>query len=1034
MKVYYNGAIKALVLHSRGNALAFRETTEGNCLIEFLAESQLPPIEEFTDLIHREVFGFLGLIKFKSVVYLGFITGRRLVGAIRDSESVYQIVDTVFISLNGEVATYYKEDQFQSIPMSGATSTSSNTGEYVASHIHSITKLLASGTFYYSPDTDLSLSMKDRLAGNDSYSKRFVWNNGLVDKLTEFRLRLHDSRKAQFDQGLFYITIIRGFVEQRIIEHGKMLIISKQDTKKNGQLFGPVGMDDDGNVANFVETEIVITFKTILYSYLLISGNVPLFWKLDSHLISTKLDLKRSIDSSLHTFSKFFESLYYQYGNIFVLDALSSKGSQPELSQKFQESIASLAEYSPEIPVSYKKLLSQSLLKPRGNESYYNSLADDELALEELDHHNSLTLNLETSEILCSQEGVIFLATLFSIERANFLMEKVSEHYLSKIFDTIPDDLWFAHYELWQSNGTALNKLAENYNNSIKAKNKTGGIMGKVAGQSKRLMPGASQHTSSGKQRQFDRLLGGKNKELQVDLIDPVHDYVHEGLDARVGEYLQKKDLLIYTVTYNVNGVKFNGDLSEFLFPEKEFNSYDVVVVGLEEVIELTPSKVMSIDPEIRNHWESRLLNTLNPDGNKQYSLLRTEQLGGILLLLYANNDSAHLINDIETSVKKTGFKGMSANKGGVAISFNYSSYSKLCFIASHLAAGHHNLLERHADYKTISKGIKFSKNTTIFNCGILVWMGDLNYRIQLPNELVRKMLTLNKPSPSLKPMDRRTSQHHELISKLEISDKGENDTTMDEKDDDDYMEEEDEEQSSSAEREFEEGELNDESVISTLLSETNDVQTAIVRLFEFDQLNTQMSSGKTFPFFDEMEIKFNPTYKFDKGTDTYDTSEKQRIPAWTDRILTYNKNKEVIQQLKYNSIPSYVFSDHKPVYGIFLAHLDLIDEAKKREIEKELYLLRKNKLRNDSILTKSNKELDEDVKLTTASKHGLPPPSGKMNRWWRSSEPTNDGSNVEVKSTKITFKEMDTDPLVRINPQLPLNPFLKTSQEDFVC
>ncbi|GME92219.1 unnamed protein product [[Candida] boidinii] len=56
--------------------------------------------------------------------------------------------------------------------------------------------------------------------------------------------------------------------------------------------------------------------------------------------------------------------------------------------------------------------------------------------------------------------------------------------------------------------------------------------------------------------------------------------------------------------------------------------------------------------------------------------------------------------------------------------------------------------------------------------------------------------------------------------------------------------------------------------------------------LFEYDQLNQQMASGESFPFFDEMEIKFAPTYKFDNGTDTYDTSEKQRVPAWTDRIL----------------------------------------------------------------------------------------------------------------------------------------------------
>lgn len=37
-------------------------------------------------------------------------------------------------------------------------------------------------------------------------------------------------------------------------------------------------------------------------------------------------------------------------------------------------------------------------------------------------------------------------------------------------------------------------------------------------------------------------------------------------------------------------------------------------------------------------------------------------------------------------------------------------------------------------------------------------------------------------------------------------------------------------------------------------------------------QLNLQMVAGLTFPHYSEVRIRFKPTYKFDIGSDEYDT------------------------------------------------------------------------------------------------------------------------------------------------------------------
>lgn len=47
-------------------------------------------------------------------------------------------------------------------------------------------------------------------------------------------------------------------------------------------------------------------------------------------------------------------------------------------------------------------------------------------------------------------------------------------------------------------------------------------------------------------------------------------------------------------------------------------------------------------------------------------------------------------------------------------------------------------------------------------------------------------------------------------------------------------------------------------------------------------QLRQAIDDGSSFAGYQEGPLLFRPTYKYDLGTDRYDTSEKLRIPAWT--------------------------------------------------------------------------------------------------------------------------------------------------------
>nr|XP_022916471.1 72 kDa inositol polyphosphate 5-phosphatase isoform X2 [Onthophagus taurus] len=97
------------------------------------------------------------------------------------------------------------------------------------------------------------------------------------------------------------------------------------------------------------------------------------------------------------------------------------------------------------------------------------------------------------------------------------------------------------------------------------------------------------------------------------------------------------------------------------------------------------------------------------------------------------------------------------------------------------------------------------------------------------------------------------------------------------------------------------------------------------------DQLCSVLADGAAFRGFSEAQITFPPTYKYDPGTQNFDTSSKQRTPAYTDRILYKHRHSRrlsgqpetpPIECLVYDSVPSIVTSDHKPVWGVFRAHV----------------------------------------------------------------------------------------------------------------
>ncbi|KAM7447204.1 inositol polyphosphate 5-phosphatase [Porites harrisoni] len=98
--------------------------------------------------------------------------------------------------------------------------------------------------------------------------------------------------------------------------------------------------------------------------------------------------------------------------------------------------------------------------------------------------------------------------------------------------------------------------------------------------------------------------------------------------------------------------------------------------------------------------------------------------------------------------------------------------------------------------------------------------------------------------------------------------------------------------------------------------------------LLKKDQLLDLMGQGKVFVGFSEPPIRFLPSYKHDIQSDTYDSSSKNRVPSWTDRVLYRSNDESSIEPLMYSSCVSVKTSDHRPVFGIYQVKLNPCSQA----------------------------------------------------------------------------------------------------------
>jgi hypothetical protein len=330
-------------------------------------------------------------------------------------------------------------------------------------------------------------------------------------------------------------------------------------------------------------------------------------------------------------------------------------------------------------------------------------------------------------------------------------------------------------------------------------------------------------------------------------------------------QLVDRKHLDLRALTYNVNaratGMGSNmGQSAQLTFSPDAFRVQDllrlvqtpaaqppphVFVFALQEIVDLTPGKVQiaAVAVGVNNllqvlsnsasdvalaNWATFLTGLLDALLPRAYVLISSSCLVGLGLLVFVQSSLLPLVRDVHHDEVRVGLRGMAGNKGACGVRFQLCSSLVEC-LACHLAAGEGQKAaeQRNQDF--------FSVRSMMFSS--LPRVASSSSHLQVP---------LNSRALFFPCIADRSCY---VTMQLWLGDFN----------------------------------YRLEMSLPEALAELS--QYGGARLLQQDQLSYFRSQGAVFGGFEEAPITFPPTYKYDIGSDRFDSSPKARVLLLCHRL-----------------------------------------------------------------------------------------------------------------------------------------------------
>ncbi|KAJ5400655.1 hypothetical protein N7465_011144 [Penicillium sp. CMV-2018d] len=302
------------------------------------------------------IAGILGILKLKLDKYIIVITKAQPMGRLR-GHMVYKVAGTEFLPIRERPLHDTDEDAYLTV----------------------VKDLLRRGPMYFSYSLDITnnFQRQSQNAPNvpmwKSADDRFFWNRFIQSDLINFSLGTNDTSGIRYGPqpgaDPYILPVMFGMMRitpARVKSTSfTFALITRRSRHRAGTRYFSRGIDEQGNVSNYNETEQIVILNDStgglsgfgggqsmtsgkagqdlqVYSFVQTRGSVPVFWAEVNDLKYTPKLQVREVETSIEAARKHFAEQIRIYGENYMVNLVNQKGREENVKRAYEQLVRTL--------------------------------------------------------------------------------------------------------------------------------------------------------------------------------------------------------------------------------------------------------------------------------------------------------------------------------------------------------------------------------------------------------------------------------------------------------------------------------------------------------------------------------------------------------------------------------------------------------------------------------------------------------------------------------------------------------------------